>query len=113
MTSWADAIASAISAAQDAAGEAISYKRGADSRQIVAVRTRSRNVQQGGEASLIEYSELNWLIKASDLPYLPESGDTIEDASANTWRVLPNSGQPPYEAVDPDETLLSVRVKRV
>jgi hypothetical protein len=105
---------------QAAAGESVTYTRGATTLSLTAVVGRtifSSTIETVG--ARIEFGERDYLILASDLSSLgtPALGDRITETVGGSTRVYevlpPASGDPPWRWSDPGMTIFRIHVKQV
>lgn len=111
MSLFADALSLGFGAAEDVAGEPITYtySDGTVVRDIIGVPGKS----DAGESSpggkvLVAIRSNDWQIRKGLLPKEPTRGDTIETADGRVYMAQPALGGPVWQWSDTNETFYRI-----
>jgi hypothetical protein len=98
-------------------GEALTYRRGNDSLDVVGVPVKTRHDEYGDEVVSFTARERDWIFWADDLTlsgerWEPTRGDEIDwfdaQGAKHTYQVLPRSGDRCFRHTDPTMSMLRV-----
>jgi hypothetical protein len=117
MTAFSNATSALMATLKQAAGAAITYRRGANSVPVTAVRGQSNIEIAQADGRVIQFTSSDWMIEAANLvingtAVEPARGDTIEHmvgATTSTYEVL----DPPFKPMDAGATAYRVYTKRI
>jgi hypothetical protein len=121
-TQQATHVAAGLELARAAAGRAVSYRRGAASVALVAIRGRTPYEAVTARGATETLVSTDYLVQASELVLSgsvtqPARGDRIDEVIGGqtvTHEVLPVSpNDQPFSPMDPDATWLRVHTRKV
>jgi len=121
MSRLAGPIARLVATLKAAAGVAVTYRRGADTVAVTAIKTAIDRELVAGDGGVIEARRIDWIVQADELTLAgavtePAEGDLIDEVIGEKtyqYEVMPAGTESHYRPINPSATAWRVHSKLI